>query len=93
MSTGAGGEAPPPGVDPSGLGPELQTPFVERYGLAQRAEGILAPLLTTVLAFLVGGLVVIVTTGKNPTAGAAFVAYVLSPAGQQVLQDAGFQQP
>jgi ABC-type uncharacterized transport system permease subunit len=66
MSTGAGGEAPPPGVDPSGLGPELQTPWVERYGIAQRAEGILAPLLTTVLAFLVGGLVVIVTTGKNP---------------------------
>ena len=66
MSTGAGGAAPPPGVDPSGLGPELQTPFVERYGLAQRAEGILAPLLTTVLAFLVGGLVVIITTGKNP---------------------------
>ena len=66
MSTGAGGATPPPGVDPSGLGPELQTPFVERYGLAQRAEGILAPLLTTVLAFLVGGLVVIVTTGKNP---------------------------
>ena len=66
MSTGAGEAAPPPGVDPSGLGPELQTPFVERYGLAQRAEGILAPLLTTVLAFLVGGLVVIITTGKNP---------------------------
>jgi len=35
----------------------------------------------------------VVTTGKNPTAGAAFVAYVLSPAGQQVLRDAGFQQP
>jgi len=66
VSTDAGGAAPPPGVDPSGLGPELQTSWIERYGVAQRAEGILAPLLTTVLAFLVGGLVVLVTTGKNP---------------------------
>ena len=66
MSTDAGGAAPPPGIDPSGLGPELQPSFIERYGLAQRAEGILAPLLTTILAFLVGGLVVLVTTGKNP---------------------------
>jgi general nucleoside transport system permease protein len=63
---GAPGAAPPPGVDPSGLGPELQPTMIERYGLAQRAEGILAPLLTTVLAFLIGGLVVLVTTGKNP---------------------------
>jgi general nucleoside transport system permease protein len=60
------GAAPPPGVDPSGLGPELQPSMIERYGLAQRAEGIVAPLLTTVFAFFVGGLVVLVTTGKNP---------------------------
>src|SRR4029078_6719848 len=40
--------------------------LIDRYGWAQRAEGILAPLLTTVLAFFVGGLVVLVTTGKNP---------------------------
>jgi simple sugar transport system permease protein len=57
---------PPGGPDPSGLGPEVGPSFVERYGFAQRAEGVLAPLLTTVLAFLVGGLVVLVTTGKNP---------------------------
>ncbi|HET9242840.1 MAG TPA: ABC transporter permease [Gaiella sp.] len=63
---GAPGAAPPPGVDPSGLGPEVRPSLIERYGLAQRAEGILAPLLTTVLAFLIGGLVVLVTTGKNP---------------------------
>jgi molybdate transport system substrate-binding protein len=37
--------------------------------------------------------IVAVTTGKNPAAGQAFVDYVLSPAGQQVLQAAGFQQP
>ncbi len=57
---------PPDSPDPSGLGPELRQSFVERYGIAQRAVGIAAPLLTTVLAFLVGGLVVLVTTGKNP---------------------------
>jgi len=60
------GAAPPPGVDPSGLGPEVRPSLIERYGLAQRAEGFVAPLLTTVLAFFVGGLVVLVTTGKNP---------------------------
>jgi general nucleoside transport system permease protein len=54
------------GPDPAGLGPEVGPSFVERYGFAQRAEGVLAPLLTTVLAFFVGGLVVLVTTGKNP---------------------------
>ena len=34
-----------------------------------------------------------VTTGKNPAGGAAFIAYVLSPAGQAVLQAAGFLKP
>ena len=57
---------PSPGLDPSGLGPEVRQSFVERYALAQRAEGVLAPILTTLLAFFVGGLVVLVTTGKNP---------------------------
>ena len=57
---------PPEGTDPSGLGPEVRQSFVERYAIAQRTEGILAPVLTTVLAFFVGGLVVLVTTGKNP---------------------------
>jgi simple sugar transport system permease protein len=59
-------EQPSPEIDTSGLGPEVRQSFVERYGIAQRAAGIVAPLLTTVLAFLVGGLVVLVTTGKNP---------------------------
>jgi len=59
----------PPGgppVDPSGIGPQVGVSIAERYALAQKAEGILAPILTAVLAFLVGGLVVLVTTGKNP---------------------------
>jgi simple sugar transport system permease protein len=53
--------------DPGGLGPEeRQLNWIERYGLAQRAGGLLAPLLTVVLAFLVGGIVIVITTGKAP---------------------------
>jgi len=55
-----------PPEDPSGLGPQVGASLAERYSLAQKAEGILAPVLTAVLAFFVGGLVVLVTTGKNP---------------------------
>jgi general nucleoside transport system permease protein len=59
-------QATPPADDTSGLGPEVRQPLVERYQIAQRAEGILAPVLTALLAFLAGGIVVLVTTGKNP---------------------------
>ncbi|HEU0336147.1 MAG TPA: ABC transporter permease [Gaiellaceae bacterium] len=53
--------------DPGGLGPEArQLNWVERYDLAQRASGILAPVLTALLAFFVGGIIVLITTGKNP---------------------------
>ena len=38
----------------------------ERLALYQRAGGIVTPLLTAVLAFFIGGLVVLATTGKNP---------------------------
>ena len=52
-------EGPAPGSDP--------TPSVAaRYALAQKAGGLAVPLLTTVLAFFIGGLVVLITTGKNP---------------------------
>jgi molybdate transport system substrate-binding protein len=37
--------------------------------------------------------IVVVKTGKNPTAGQAFLNYVVSAAGQQILQAAGFRQP
>ena len=37
--------------------------------------------------------IVVVKTGNNPTAGEVFVNYVVSAAGQQILQAAGFQQP
>jgi len=58
-------DAPTPG-DPSGLGPEVRQSLLGRYDIAQKAGGLLAPVLTAVLAFLVGGLVVFATTGKNP---------------------------
>ncbi len=59
---------PPPGpVEPTpGEGARLD--WVQRYGVAQKAGGVLAPFLTAVLAFFVGGIVVLVTTGKNPLA-------------------------
>jgi molybdate transport system substrate-binding protein len=37
--------------------------------------------------------IVVVKTGKNAVAGQEFLNYVVSPAGQQILQAAGFQQP
>jgi molybdate transport system substrate-binding protein len=37
--------------------------------------------------------IAVIKSAKNPTAAQAFVAYVSSPAGQQILQAAGFQQP
>ena len=50
-------ESPPSGEAPS---------VARRLALAQRAGGLLVPLLTTILAFFIGGLVVLATTGKNP---------------------------
>ncbi len=49
---------------PEGDGP--QESFAQRIALAQRAGGLAAPLLTVLIAFVMGGLVVLVTTGKNP---------------------------
>jgi simple sugar transport system permease protein len=37
---------------------------VEQYGVLQRAGGIVAPLLTALIAFFIGGLVVVITTGS-----------------------------
>ena len=55
-----------PGGDPPAPEPQAHRSLLERYAVAQKAEGVLAPLLTALLAFFVGGLVVLVTTGKNP---------------------------
>jgi general nucleoside transport system permease protein len=58
--TGETPEAPEPT-------PEGQIPSVAaRLALYQRAGGIAVPLITTVLAFFIGGLVVLVVTRKNP---------------------------
>ena len=53
-------------ADPSGMGPEVKQSILGRYDVAQKAGGLLAPVLTALLAFFVGGLVVLVTTGSNP---------------------------
>jgi len=53
-------------ADPSGLGPEVKQSLLGKYDLAQKAGGVVAPVLTALLAFAVGGLVVFATTGKNP---------------------------
>jgi len=37
-----------------------------RLAIWQRAGGVVVPLLTTLLAFFLGGLVVLITSGKNP---------------------------
>jgi general nucleoside transport system permease protein len=60
------GERPNAPQDPGGLGPDVKQSWIERYGAAQKAEGILAPVLTAFLAFFAGGIVVLITTGKNP---------------------------
>ena len=48
--------ASPPPEPPDAQG------VVERYGVLQRAGGLVAPMLTALLAFVVGGLVVFITT-------------------------------
>jgi simple sugar transport system permease protein len=54
--------------DSGGLGPESrpQLSLAARYGIAQKAAGVLAPVLTALLAFLIGGVVILITTGKSP---------------------------
>jgi general nucleoside transport system permease protein len=58
-------EAAPKGPPPPEL-PEAPPSLAARFALYQRAGGIITPLLTALFAFFVGGLVVLVTTGKNP---------------------------
>jgi simple sugar transport system permease protein len=64
----AGGGIPPvqPYGQPEGKLPDPEESFSARLALAQRAGGLVAPLLTVVIAFVMGGLVVLITTGKNP---------------------------
>jgi ABC-type uncharacterized transport system permease subunit len=60
---------PPEGsgkVESPVTGGDYAPSVARRYALAQKAGGLLVPLLTVVLAFFIGGLVVLITTGKNP---------------------------
>jgi ABC-type uncharacterized transport system permease subunit len=50
----------------SAQAPERPLGLAARFELYQRAGGIVTPLLTTLLAFVMGGLVVLVISGKNP---------------------------
>jgi general nucleoside transport system permease protein len=58
MSEPVAPQAPPDPDAPAG--------FAARFALYQRAGGVITPLLTTVIAFLIGGLVVLLVAGKNP---------------------------
>jgi general nucleoside transport system permease protein len=51
---------------PSDLPEEPAPSLAARFELYQRAGGFIVPLLTALFAFFVGGLVVLLTTGKNP---------------------------
>jgi general nucleoside transport system permease protein len=55
-------DAPQPPPKPADAVPSVAA----RLAFAQRAGGIVTPLLTAVLAFFIGGLVVLATTHKNP---------------------------
>ena len=62
-------ELPPEGggkVENPREGGDYAPSVATRYALAQKAGGIGVPLLTVVLAFLIGGIVVFATTGSNP---------------------------
>ena len=53
--------APQPAPDP-----DAPAGLAARFALYQRAGGVITPLLTTLVAFLIGGLVVLLVAGKNP---------------------------
>jgi ABC-type uncharacterized transport system permease subunit len=51
-----------PKQEPGGYAPSV----AERFDVFQRAGGVIVPIVTTILAFFIGGLVVLITTGHNP---------------------------
>ena len=68
-------------VTPPPPAPEVEEVYSLRAGIQERAEGFLVPLAATVLAFLIGGLVVLLT-GHNP-----ITAY------RAIFEGAGFNWP
>jgi simple sugar transport system permease protein len=60
-------EKPPDeGPPPQRKGGDYAPSVAARLALWQKAGGIVTPLLTVIFAFVMGGLVVLVTTGNNP---------------------------
>ena len=60
-------EKPPEeGPPPQRTGGDYAPSVAARLALWQKAGGIVTPLLTVLVAFVMGGLVVLITTGKNP---------------------------
>ncbi|MEO5576676.1 MAG: ABC transporter permease [Gaiellaceae bacterium] len=62
-------ELPPEGggkVENPREGGDYAPSVASRYAIAQKAGGLLVPLLTVIVAFLIGGIVVFATTGDNP---------------------------
>jgi general nucleoside transport system permease protein len=57
---------PPDDVETAPAGGDASAHVTGRLALYERAGGVLTPLITTVFAFLVAGLVILVSTGKNP---------------------------
>jgi simple sugar transport system permease protein len=55
-----------PGAPQAAPDPDVPAGFAARFALYQRAGGVITPLLTTLVAFLIGGLVVLFVAGKNP---------------------------
>lgn len=67
--SGTEGEKPPEGsgkIENPRTGGDYAPSVASRLALAQKAGGIAVPLLTVILAFLIGGIVVFATTGSNP---------------------------
>ena len=53
-------------VEQERKGGDYAPSVARRLAAWQKAGGFVVPILTTLLAFLIGGLVVLITTGKNP---------------------------
>jgi general nucleoside transport system permease protein len=67
MSELEGGPPEDPGkAEQPRTGGDYAPSVARRLALWQKAGGLAVPLMTTLLAFLIGGLVVVITTGKNP---------------------------
>jgi len=66
--TDGGSDRPPEQVPEPKTGGDYAPSVAARLALLQRAGGIATPLATVVFAFAMGGLVVLLSTGKNPLA-------------------------